>query len=125
MSGPTVTLNDLIETRLAEIAEDAWKTHRIMPVNHGDGRVIQLGSAAVWELWTCRANHGSGFCGEPLLTATQASTLIGMPREDGPVANPALPVIEVELLDSAVGGFLIDDLLHLSDVRAEFRKANG
>ncbi|WP_405459762.1 hypothetical protein OG786_21070 [Streptomyces sp. NBC_00101] len=121
----TITLNDLIETRLAEIAEDVWKRHRVLRVNHGDGRVVQLGTAAIWELWSCRANHGSGLCGEPLLTATQASSLTGMPREDGPVENPALPVIEVELLDSGVGGFLIDDLFHASDVRAEFRKVNG
>ena len=121
----TITLNDLIETRLDEIAADAWWEHRIQRVNHGDGRVLQLGTASVWELWVCRSDHGSGLCDEPLVTATQATTLLGMPREDGPVTFPKVPPIEIELLDSGVGGFLADDLLHWSDVAAEFNRLQG
>ncbi|MFJ3665046.1 hypothetical protein ACIPSE_01180 [Streptomyces sp. NPDC090106] len=125
MNQPTVTLADLITTRLEEIADDAWRDHRVMRVNHGDGRVLQIGTGAVWELWVCRANHGPGLCGEPLVTATQAATLTGMPREDGPVRSPKVPPVEIELLDDGVGGFLLDDLFHWSDVVTEFKRVQG
>lgn len=122
---PTVTLNHLITTRLAEIAEDAWRDHRIMPVRDGNGRVLQLGTAAVEELWQCHADHGYGLCGEFLLTHHQASTLTGMFNDDVPIPNPLIPPVEVELLDPSVGGFLPNCLYHYSDVVAEYRKAQG
>jgi hypothetical protein len=122
---PTVTLNDLIQARLAEIAEDAWSGFHIMRLNHGDGRVLEIGSAAVWEQWTCMADHGYGLCGEPLLTATQASMLLGMHSDDEPVPDPQFPVVEIELLDGDVGGFLLDALFHFGDVVAEYKKAQG
>ncbi|CAM5332815.1 hypothetical protein [Streptomyces aurantiogriseus] len=125
MSSPTVTLDHLIQTRLAEIAEDAWRDHRIMPVRDSDGRVLQLGTAAVRERWTCMADHGYGLCNEPLLTHQQASTLMGMFNDDEPIPNPLIPPVEVGLLDPGVGGFLPDSLYHFSDVVAEYRKAQG
>ncbi|MGW3499340.1 hypothetical protein ACWDMY_01160 [Streptomyces globisporus] len=125
MSSPTITLNDLIETHLNEIAEDAWEQHRVMRLNNGDGRWLDLGTAAVWELWTCHADHGHGLCGEPLLTAPQASTMLGKPIDDAPVQNPSIPTVEVELLDEGVRGFMQDELYHFSDVVAEFEKAQG
>ncbi|MFJ8507729.1 hypothetical protein [Streptomyces avermitilis] len=125
MSSPTLTLNDLIRTRLEEIAEDLWQNDRVMGVNHGDGRVLQLGTAAVWEQWACHSDHGYGLCGEPLVTATQASTLLGMYSDDDPVPNPSIPLIETELLDEGVGAFLPDALFHFSDVTREFKKAQG
>ncbi|MFE4918988.1 hypothetical protein [Streptomyces sp. NPDC056661] len=120
-----ITLNDLIETHLNEIAQDAWEKHRVMRRVHGDGRVLQLGAAAVWELWTCHADHGYGLCGEPLLTPAQASTLTGLWNDDLPVPDPKIPAVEIEQLDSALDGFLIDDLYHFSDVTAEIQKVNG
>jgi hypothetical protein len=125
MISPTITLNDLIATRLTEIAEDAWRDDRVMAVKDGDGRVLQLGTGAVGERWTCHANHGHGFCGEPLVTHQQASTLTGMFSDDEPIPNPLIPPVEVELLDPSVGGFLPDCLYHWSDVVAEYKKAQG
>lgn len=121
----TISLNDLIETRLNEIAEDVWESHRVMRLNHGDGRVLQLGTAAMWELWTCHADHGYGLCGEPLLTPTQASTLLGLPLDEVPIQEPKIAPVEIELLDPAVGGFMSDELYHFSDVTALFVKAQG
>ncbi|MEU8556011.1 hypothetical protein AB0C80_18745 [Streptomyces anthocyanicus] len=126
MTSPTVTLNDLIATRLQEIAEDAWRDHRVMPVKSGDGRVLQLGTGAVWEEWYCQADHdGYGPCNEPLLTHQQASTLLGMYNDDEPVPAPQIPAVEIELLDPTRGCFMPDVLFHYSDVRAEFKKAQG
>jgi hypothetical protein len=120
-----ITLDHLIQTRLAEIAEDAWRDHRVMPVKSGDGRVLQLGTSAVPEMWTCMADHGNGPCDEPLVTHQQASTLTGMFSDDEPIPNPLIPPVEVELLDPSVGGFLPDCLYHWSDVVAEYKKAQG
>jgi hypothetical protein len=125
MTSPTITLDHLIQTRLAEIAEDAWRDHRIMPVKGGDGRVLQLGTAAVWEQWYCQADHGHGLCGEPLLTHEQTSTLLGMFNDDQPVPDPKIPPVEIELLDPSRGCFMPDVLLHFSDVGREYRKAQG
>ncbi|MFE6627372.1 hypothetical protein ACFVNB_09010 [Streptomyces rochei] len=125
MIQPTVTLDHLIQTRLTEIAEDAWRDHRVMPVKSGDGRVLELGTGAVPELWTCMADHGYGVCNEPLVTHQQASTLTGMYADDEPVPDPQIQPVEVELLDPGVGGFLPDSLYHFSDVVAEFKKAQG
>ncbi|MFE4991401.1 hypothetical protein ACFRH4_08625 [Streptomyces mirabilis] len=125
MSSPTLTLNDLIRTRLEEIAEDAWLSHRVMGVTAGNGRLLEFGSAAVRERWYCQGDHGNGLCGESLLTATQASTLLGMVADDDPVPDPVIPAVEIELLNPDVGGFLLDVLFHFSDVAAEFRKAQG
>lgn len=119
----TITLNDLIETRLNEIAEDIWESHRVMRAQDGKGRLLQLGTAAVQELWYCQADHGHGLCNEPLLTHHQASTLLGMRSDDEPVPDPQIPPVEIELLDLAVGGFLPDALFHFSDVGREYRKA--
>ncbi|MET7847663.1 hypothetical protein ABZT48_05340 [Streptomyces avermitilis] len=109
MSGSTVTLNNLmIETHLSEIAED-------------NGRFIQLGSGAVWERWSCDADHGSGPCHEPLLTQGQAATLVGQPVVFC-LDSPAMAPIKVTVL-GAEFGFQLSELYHLSDVVAEFRKA--
>ncbi|MFF9210462.1 MULTISPECIES: hypothetical protein [unclassified Streptomyces] len=117
----TVTLNDLIAVRLAEIAEAAWDSHRITPV--GDGRVLGLGSAATRERWVCGADHGHGVCNEPLLTHRQAGELLGLLNEDEPVLDPQLPVTDVELLDEQVGGFVCGSLYHFSDVGLAYRSA--
>ncbi|MEU6651301.1 hypothetical protein ABZ904_18110 [Streptomyces sp. NPDC046900] len=122
---PTVTLNDLIQVRLAEIAEDAWDQHRVMRLGHGDGRVLEIGSAATWEMWTCHGQHGNGLCGEALVTSRQASVLLGLYRDDEPIPDPQIAPIEIELLDEGVGGFMSDALFHWSDVVAEYRKAQG
>ncbi|MCX4608705.1 hypothetical protein [Streptomyces mirabilis] len=123
MSGPTVTLNDLIETHLSEIAEDAWENHRVMSIAGDNGRFIQLGSGAVWERWTCEADHGCGPCHEPLLTQDQAATLVGQPV-DFCLVSRAMAPIEMTVLDAEFG-FQLSELYHLSDVVAEFRKAQG
>ncbi|MFG2380585.1 hypothetical protein [Streptomyces avermitilis] len=120
MSGPTVTLNDLIETHLTEIAEDAWENHRVIRITGDNGRIIQLGSAAVWERWTCEADHGDGLCDEPLMTSEQAATLVGQPV-DFSIPEPSIPAVEVHGLTEH--GFQLDELYHLSDVVAEFWKA--
>ncbi|ROP53300.1 hypothetical protein [Streptomyces sp. PanSC9] len=119
----TFTLNDLIQTRLTEIAEDAWENHRVMRILGEDGRVIQLGSGAVWERWCCEADHGHGPCHEPLLTIDQAATLVGQPV-DFCLVTPAMTPIEMTVLDSSFG-FQLTELYHLSDVVAEFKKAEG
>lgn len=119
---PTVTLNDLIATRLAEIAEDIWESNRVMRLGHGDGRVLEIGSAATWEQWVCHGVHGDGLCGQPLVTARQASILLGLRSDDDPIPDPQIAPIEVELLDEGVGGFMPDLLIHWSDVVAEYRK---
>ncbi|GAA5078730.1 hypothetical protein [Streptomyces similanensis] len=118
-----ITLDRLIQTRLSEIAEDAWRDHRVMPVTHSNGRVLQLGTAATREQWYCQADHGHGLCHETLLTHDQASGLLGMYADDEPIPHPKLPTVEVELLDPSVGGFLPQALYHLSDVVAEFKRA--
>ncbi|MFC4609749.1 hypothetical protein ACFO9E_18290 [Streptomyces maoxianensis] len=123
MSGPTVTLNDLIETHLTEIAEDAWENHRVIRITGDNGRIIQLGSAAVWERWTCEADHGFGPCHEPLLTLDQAATLVGQPV-DFSLVSPSMTPIEMTVLDQ-VFGFQLTELYHLTDVTAEYRKAQG
>ncbi|MER6112404.1 hypothetical protein [Streptomyces hirsutus] len=123
MTQPTVTLNDLITTRLTEIAEDAWENHRVMRITGENGRIIQLGSGAVWEQWSCEADHGSGPCHEPLLTLDQAATLVGQPV-DFCLVNPAMAAIEMTVLDADFG-FQLTELYHLSDVVTEFKKAQG
>ncbi|MER6748076.1 hypothetical protein ACFW6C_09135 [Streptomyces fungicidicus] len=120
---PTITLNDLIAVRLNEIAEDAWDQHRVMRLGHGDGRVLEIGSAAAWEQWTCHGEHGDGLCGQPLLTSRQASILLGLRSDDDPIPDPQMAPIEVELLDEGVGCFMPDALFHWSDVVREYRKA--
>jgi hypothetical protein len=125
MSNPTITLNDLIKTRLDEISYDAWWEHRVMRIAHGDGRVLQLGTATTWESWTCHADHGYGLCGEPLLIPTQVSTLLGLPLDEVPIQSPKIAPVEIELLDPTVGGFMADELYHFSDVTALFSKAQG
>ncbi|MDC2953362.1 hypothetical protein PO587_02710 [Streptomyces gilvifuscus] len=119
----TITLNDLIRTRLDEIAEDVWESHRVMRIPGEDGRVIQLGSAALWERWVCEADHGFGPCHEPLLTLDQAATLVGQPV-DFSLVTPTMTPIEIEVLDGSYG-FQLTELYHLSDVSQEFRKAQG
>jgi hypothetical protein len=121
----TITLDHLIQTRLAEIAEDAWREHRVMPVKAGDGPILQLGTGAVPELWFCQADHGLGVCNEPLLVSQQASTLLGMCNDDEPIPDPKTPPVESEIFDPTVGGFLPDVLFHFSDVVAEYKKAQG
>lgn len=121
----TTDLNDLIATRLTEIAEAAWRDHRVMPVSDGGGRVLDLGTAAVREFWHCQDDHGSGICGEPMLTSDQASSLLGMRSVDEPVSDPQLPIVEVELLDEGLGGFFPGSLIHFSDIGREYRKAQG
>jgi hypothetical protein len=118
-----ITLNDLIATRLAEIAEDAWEKHRALRIAGDNGRIIQLGTAAVWELWRCEADHGSGPCHEPLLTTDQAATLAGQPV-DYMIESTSQPTIEVTVLDPEFG-FQFTDLYHLADVVAEYQKAQG
>lgn len=125
MTSPTITLDHLIQTRLTEIAEDAWRDHRVMPVKSGDGRVLELGTGAVPELWTCMADHGYGVCNEPLVTHQQASTLTGMYADDEPVPDPQIQPVEIALLDPSRGCFLPDVLFHFSDVVAEYKKAQG
>ena len=120
-----ITLDHLIQTRLQEIAEDAWRDHRVMPVKSGDGRALGLGTGAVWEQWYCQADHGHGLCGEPLVTHEQASTLLGMHNDDQPVPTPQLPPVEIALLDPSRGCFTPDVLFHFSDVVAEYKKAQG
>jgi hypothetical protein len=119
----TISLNDLIKDHLNKIAQDAWQTHRVMPVSDGGGRVLDLGTAAVLEFWYCQADHGTGICGEPMLTSDQASSLLGMYSVDEPVPEPQLPIVEVVLLDEGLGGFFPGSLIHFSDVRREFQKA--
>ncbi|MGW3154029.1 hypothetical protein [Streptomyces sp. NPDC001089] len=119
----TITLNDLIKTRLDEIAEDVWESNRVMRISGDNGRVIQIGSAAVWEQWTCEADHGSGPCHEPLLTLDQAATLVGQPV-DFSLVSPTMTPIEIEVLDESYG-FQLTELYHLSDVTQEFTKAQG
>ncbi|MGR6973216.1 hypothetical protein ACU639_27120 [Streptomyces cynarae] len=121
----TITLDYLIQTRLAEIAEDAWRDHRVMPVRSGDGRVFQLGTGAVWEQWYCQADHGDGLCGEPMLSHEQASTLLGMYADDEPIPDPQFAPAEIELLDPSRGCFMTNALYHFSDVGREYRKAQG
>jgi hypothetical protein len=116
-------LNRLIRTRLMSLAEAAWRDHRVMPVGEGNGRILGLGTAAVEERWVCGADHGSGVCGEPLLTDRQAGSLLGLLNPDEPVRDPQLPVTDLELLDEAMSGFTCGSLFHLSDVRREFEKA--
>lgn len=123
MTQPTITLNDLIRTRLAEIAEDAWENHRVMRIPGEDGRVIQLGSGAVWERWCCEADHGFGPCHEPLLSIDQTATLVGQPV-DFCLLFPEKAPIEMTVLDSSYG-FQLTELYHLSDVVTEFKKAQG
>ncbi|MEU6449623.1 hypothetical protein [Streptomyces sp. NPDC046979] len=123
MTQPTVTLNDLIATRLTEIAEDAWENHRVMRISGENGRVITLGSSAVWEHWSCEADHGYGACHEPLLTIDQAATLVGQPV-DFCLVHPEKAPIEMTVLDASYG-FQITELYHLSDVVTEFKKAQG
>ncbi|MEU6635727.1 hypothetical protein [Streptomyces rochei] len=125
MTSPTITLDHLIQTRLAEIAEDAWQDHRVMPVRDGNARILQLGTAAVEERWYCQADHGDGLCNEPLLPHRQASTLLGMYNDDEPIPHPQLPPVEIELLDPSIGCFMTDALFHWSDVVSEYRKAQG
>ncbi|MFD8072182.1 hypothetical protein ACFV3E_05965 [Streptomyces sp. NPDC059718] len=126
MTRPTISLNDLIKNRLEEIAEDAWINDRVMNLNHGDGRLIHIGTATTWELWQCHADHGNGRpCGEALITAMQAATLLGDYGDDGPVPHPVIPAVEIELLDEAVGGFLPDLLYHRSDVEARFKAVHA
>ncbi|MEU5448680.1 hypothetical protein [Streptomyces californicus] len=119
----TITLNDLIKSRLGEIAEDIWESNRVMRISGDNGRVIQIGSAAVWEQWTCEADHGSGPCHEPLLTLDQAATLVGQPV-DFSLVSPTMTPIEIEVLDESYG-FQRTELYHLSDVTQEFTKAQG
>ncbi|PPS71984.1 MULTISPECIES: hypothetical protein [Streptomyces] len=119
----SININDLIATRLTEIAQDAWQTHRVMPVSDGGGRVLDLGTASVREFWYCQNDHGTGICGEPMLTSDQANSLLGMYSVDEPVPDPQLPIVEVELLDEGLGGFFPGSLIHFSDVRHEFQKA--
>ncbi|MEU1454399.1 hypothetical protein [Streptomyces avermitilis] len=121
----TFDLNRLIATRLTEIAEAAWRDHRIMPIGDSDGRVLQIGTAATRERWVCGADHGTGVCGEPLLTHRQTAELLGLLNEDEPVLDPELPVTDVELLDEGLGGFFPGSLIHFSDVGREYRKAQG
>ncbi|MGW2932935.1 hypothetical protein ACWDA7_13955 [Streptomyces sp. NPDC001156] len=121
----SLNLNNLIRTRLVEVAEAAWRDHRIMPIGDSDGRVLELGSAATRERWVCGADHGHGPCNEPLLTHRQAAELLGLLNEDEPVLDPQLPVTDVELLDEQVGGFTCGSLFHWSDIRTEFQKAQG
>lgn len=116
----SININDLIRTRLAEISEAAWRDHRVMPVS-SDGRVIEVGTAATTERWSCADDHGSGVCGESLLTHRQASELLGLLNPDEPVRDPQIPVIDLEVLDEEVGGFTCGSLYHLSDVVAEAR----
>ncbi|WP_406431578.1 hypothetical protein [Streptomyces sp. NBC_01589] len=122
MSTPTVTLNDLILARMEEITEDAWNASRALRITGQNGRVIDLGTASVWEEWTCCADHGDGLCDQPLLTSEQAATLIGQ-GVDFTLPKPSIPVVEVQYLTEY--GFKTVELLHLSDVTAEFRKVNG
>ena len=118
-----ISINDLIRTRMTEIAEAAWRNHRVLPTADGEGRVLQIGSAATVERWVCGADHGAGVCGEPLLTHRQAAELLGLLKEDEPVLDPQLPVTDVDLLDEGAGGFTCGSLYHYSDVRTEFQKA--
>ncbi|MFE9865890.1 hypothetical protein ACFYPZ_24650 [Streptomyces sp. NPDC005506] len=122
MSTPTVTLNDLILSRMEEIAEDAWNASRALRITGQGGRVIDLGTASTWEEWTCCADHGDDLCDQPLLTSEQAATLIGQ-VVDFSLPNPSFPAVEVQHL--AEYGFETVELFHLSDVTAEFRKVNG
>ncbi|MET4646096.1 hypothetical protein ABID95_005853 [Streptomyces atratus] len=87
-------LNDLIATRLEEIAVVAWRDHRVMGIKDGNGRVLELGTAAVQEQWYCQDDHGWGLCGEPLLTHRQASTLLGMYADDEPIPEAQIPPVE-------------------------------
>ncbi|MFE7361476.1 hypothetical protein [[Kitasatospora] papulosa] len=119
----TITLNDLIENRLSEIAEDAWENHRVINITGDNGRVLPLGTASVWERWRCEADHGFGPCHEPLLTLDQAATLVGQPVDFSLVA-PAMGAIEMTVLDQEFG-FQLTELYHLSDVTQEYRKAQG
>lgn len=122
MSAPTITLNDLIATRMEEIAEDAWNASRALRITGQNGRVIDLGTASVWEEWTCCADHGDGLCDQPLLTSEQAATLIGQ-VVDFTLPEPSIPVVEVQ--DLTEYGFQTVELIHLCDVVTEFRKAQG
>ncbi|MBL1104920.1 hypothetical protein JK361_09990 [Streptomyces sp. 5-8] len=123
MDRETIALNEFIGNRIQEIAEDAWENHRVMRITGENGRVIQLGSGAVWERWTCEADHGFGPCHEPLLTLDQAATLVGQPV-DFCLISPAMTPIEIQVLDESYG-FQLTELYHLSDVVTEFKKAQG
>jgi hypothetical protein len=118
----TFDLNRLIRTRLTEIAEAAWLNHRVLPTADGEGRVLQIGSAATVERWVCGADHGSGVCGEALLTHRQAAELTGWFNPDEPVLDPQFPVTDLELLDEGASGFTYGSLYHISDVIAQFKK---
>ncbi|MFI5977072.1 hypothetical protein [Streptomyces sp. NPDC051452] len=118
MNQPTVSLNDLIQTHLNEIAEDAWEQHRVMRVDDGEARWLEVGHTVVIERWSCHQNHGDGVCGEPLVDYQTAKELLGCPGDptflDDDLKRPSIPF---KRLDPA-WGFTACDLIHFSDVRA-------
>ncbi|MFE7762964.1 hypothetical protein [Streptomyces sp. NPDC057438] len=114
----SLTLDSLIRTRLAEITEGLWNDHRVLRVESSDARFLQIGSAATIERWQCQANHGSGLCGEPLVSSTEAGLLLGSPDYPA-VESPVYGLIEYRELDTNFG-FMAGELVHFSDVVAEF-----
>ncbi|WP_448319250.1 hypothetical protein [Streptomyces sp. CO7] len=120
MTTPAPTLRQMIQDRLTEISEKLWETHRIQRVPGQDGRIVWLGTAALWSRWTCQADHGSGPCGQALITLDEASVLLGKPVDfslDDPVFEP----VETFVLDPDYG-VQITDLVHVSDVRRKFEE---
>ncbi|MER6236516.1 hypothetical protein ABT185_10680 [Streptomyces clavifer] len=118
MDRETVTLNDLIQTRLSEIVEDLWEHNRVLRVESGEARCLQVGTGVAMERWQCQRTHESGPCGEPLVPMAEALLLLGYIDH--------LPVLDEELTHEPIEapsldpdfGFMISELLHFSDITA-------
>ncbi|MFE7029473.1 hypothetical protein ACFU9Y_04120 [Streptomyces sp. NPDC057621] len=112
-------LNRAISGRLAVNARNAL-LQGVQRIPERDGRIIQIGSAAVIERWRCAQDHGSGPCGQPLITETEAAQFMGEPQN--PLTDePAHGYLAVEDLDPAMG-FVTVELFHESHVIAAYKK---
>ncbi|MFD8685348.1 hypothetical protein [Streptomyces sp. NPDC059651] len=123
MDRETVALNDLIKTRLDEIAEDAWNEHRVIRVDESDARWLSVGSGAVIERWRCQRDHGNGPCGAPLVPEADARTLLSSP-DFSPMADTPDLSVTVQELDGDFG-FMSSELHHYADLVAAYRRFLG
>ncbi|MGW5198620.1 hypothetical protein [Streptomyces spiralis] len=118
MDRETLALNDFIRNRIEEITEDLWTNHRVMRVEDGEARWLEVGHAVVIEQWSCHQNHGDGVCGEPLVDWDTAKELLGCPGDptflSDDLKREGIPFHHLD----PVWGFTASDLLHFSDVRA-------
>ncbi|MEV1096460.1 winged helix-turn-helix domain-containing protein [Streptomyces sp. NPDC049952] len=124
MDRETVTLNDLIKSRLDEIAEDAWENHRVVKVDSAEARYLEVGSGAVIERWRCQQNHGSGPCGEPMVPDTEYSVLLACP-DDIPLFPGSMKETATVYELNADFGFTASELVHFSDITAAYQKFHG